>query len=169
MDERVWNDEPLSENVPLRIGSTLIRRAAPPDFAYLITGDLEKNLHRLDKKTKLLGLGEDSGGAETYSMRIGRDNALLVSGSTIGEDLQKAGFAASGASDVYVPVEIDGPEAVEILAQCGLAFPLAPSPSAAVLFGGLTALYVRNIDTHVIWVPAAYLTYMTSFLKNMGL
>jgi len=116
------------------------------------------------------GVGVDSVGAgalglvsgDRYSVRLARDRLLIVStdGLSLTPGWHDAGYAVTDMSALAV-FEIDGQLADEIVARA-TTLPLSgPSPSATVLFAGISTHLYRHTDhasvrVHVDPSQAAY-------------
>jgi len=153
----------------IRIGATEVGLSEFPAFAYLITGDLKKALTELKLDPTPFGLGEDREGSKRYAISIGRDSALVVWDRAVPTGWQKGGYAVSDALDAYTPISIDGPDMAKILAECGISDVEDLSPSAAILFADVVSLVIRNQGACEVWIPAAYLTYVSSYLGKIHL
>ena len=169
MDERVWTDEPLTIEESLQVGDSKISLVSNPAFAYFVTGNLEKVMPKLGLGKNSLGFGSDRKGAENFAVRINRNTILAIVNEQMQSGWNEGGFAVSEASDAYMPIKISGPQMAQILAQCGIADIDQASSSAATLFAGVTSLVIRNKGACEVWVPAAYLTYVSSYLRGVTL
>lgn len=173
MDERVWTDSALQPGEPISLGSVTIRAMGPPKAAYLISGNLEAALAQVSPTAPMLGLLEDRDGSKSCALRVSRDSALLLSDgvcevTSAWHETDGGAFAISDASDVYAGFSISGEGADSILAQGGIGDVNARSASAAVQFGGVTTLLLRDGSDYCLWVPSALAIYMTSFFKGMA-
>ena len=165
MDEREWTDAPLAVGEAIGCMEADVTRL--PDLPmWLITGDLT-------------GLQGDDGSAQApagladqidlgaFSIRIGRDR-LLAGGETVWTvvDPQSENYALSRADGLYSILRIAGPRADQLIRR-GTSVDLSvQSPSAAIRFAGLTTLLLRDQEGFLLFVEAAWLTYLSSFFRR---
>lgn len=167
MDERIWTDHPLTGQESLLLDGVTVTLGAPPQAAYLISGNIAAGVAALGPNAPVLGLIGDCGGLERYGLRIARHSVLFVSdsGAEIETGWDKGGFGVSDAHDVYARFEITGPRAEMILAENGVIAGTS-SASAAIQFGGITVLLVQCGEGFHLWVPRGMMTYVTSVLRR---
>lgn len=166
MDERLWTDRPLGLGAQLDLAGCVVTRE-DPGALYLVSGDLSVALQRLSAGADMLGFGEAPKG-EDYALRIGRDHALLrcVEPIDARPDQKAEGFVVSEAGSLYACLHLGGPNAWDVLAQGLASAPPMGSASCAIPFCGVRALVSGAPDGLYLWVEAAYLTYVTSFLRQ---
>uniref|UniRef100_A0A975YG62 Uncharacterized protein n=2 Tax=Gymnodinialimonas phycosphaerae TaxID=2841589 RepID=A0A975YG62_9RHOB len=161
MSEREWTDNRLIEGAALEHAGLMIRRAVT-EAACLISGNLAKGLEACSPISQMVGLYQLRRAHD--GIRIARDRALLV--GVAGPEGWHDGYACSPATGLYTRFDLSGPALDDALAE-GTSADLADgSPSAAVLFAGLTCLLTRNETGAELWVETAFTTYMTTWFAR---
>lgn len=165
MDERIWTDRPLQVGAQMDVAGCRVTRA-PFGVQTLISGDLTAALERLAPAAPLLGFGQAPDGPD-FALRIGRDQALLVTAEPVpvAAGWHGAGFAVSPAGAAYAPLCLRGAGAADLLAHGLNSAPPWASPSAATLFCGHPALVSGVPDGLVLWVEQGALTAVRTFLS----
>lgn len=134
----------------------------------IINGDVSAACSALAPEAKEVGLWGMADG-ETYAVRLARDRALLVSQQPIKADgtWQTPGWIASSSDDATLVIELSGPTVREVVSE-GISVDLrSGSPSASVLFAGVTvALYRSGGDRARVHVAADLATYLWRWLET---
>lgn len=159
MPERDWTDRPLTCGETILASGLTITRA-PVEDACLVSGDLIAALEVLAPTAALVGLLDLRQASD--GIQIARDRALLI--GVAGTAGWQNGFACSPATGLYSRFDLSGPALADALSEGTSADLSSGSPSAAVLFAGLTCLLTRRGDAAELWVETAFTTYMTSWL-----
>jgi hypothetical protein len=166
MDERDWTDRPLAEGARLSGPGCSVTRVGP-GVLHAVSGDLEAALAALAPGAAMLGFGETPGTAD-FALRVGRDHALLVTGSAIdapaGWDAR--GFALSAAGGAYARLDLVGPAARDLLASGLASAPPWGSPSASVQAFGARALVSGRPEGLTLWVERGALTACNGLLSR---
>jgi len=106
---------------------------------------------------------------QSYMVRLARDRALLVSSQKVEADgaWQAAGWVASDSDDAFLVFDVSGPAAAELVCEGTSADLACDSPSASVLFAGVTvALYRSDAGTVRIHVANDMGPYLWRWLET---
>lgn len=153
-----WSEAPASLSGP---GLTV--RVLPPIPQLLVSGDLDGFLarHTLPPAGGLLTLATGS----RYALRLARARMLVV-----GLDLppEAAGWADGCATTpmtgALAVVEITGPDALALFARGTAVDPRAASPSAALIFAGITLIACRHGDALRLHLDRGLLPYLMAWI-----
>jgi len=166
MDERIWNDQPISLGETITLpGVTITRKRI--EYTTLISGNFNAALKKHAPGVKAVGLGEDIVTSD-HAIRLGRDIVVLSTKMPpdIAPGWYEGGYAVSRADEKYAVLEIFGDGAEDLIAQgAGIKFK-HPSLSAAIQFSGLTCLLVRQNKAWLLFVERPLLTYVSEFFRG---
>ncbi len=133
----------------------------------LVSGDLDAARDMLAPGGGEVGLWGIAGDGAAV-VRIGRDRALVVSGSPpVVAAGWHGGFAASPCDDLYAVLEIAGAGLAEVIAEGTSADLAAGSRSAAVLFAGVPCLLYRTGEQAArLHVESPFAAYIWTWLQG---
>lgn len=133
----------------------------------LVSGNLDKAIADLTPglaEVGLWGLADDG----SCAVRIARDRALLVTSAPL--DIAagwRDGYVATPCDDAYAVIELSGPTLAEAVAEASAVDVEAGSPSASLLFAGITALLYRTSpSTARLHVERPLAAYLWTWLEN---
>lgn len=133
-----------------------------------INGDVRTACTSLAPEAKEVGLWGMVDG-ETYLVRQARDRALLISRQRVETDdiWQAAGWIASRTDDAYLVIELSGRAVGEVVSEGTSVDLRGGSPSASVLFAGVTvALYRVSNNAVRIHVAADLAPYLWRWIET---
>ncbi|MEO3385420.1 hypothetical protein [Mesorhizobium sp. CAU 1741] len=133
----------------------------------LISGDLDKAAAAIAPSAREVGLWGLAEGTQTW-VRFARDRALLVSTASLEiAPGWRDGYVATPCDDGYAVIDLSGPALPEVVAEATSADLEAGSPSAAILFAGVTALLYRsNPRTARLHVESPLAAYLWRWLEE---
>jgi hypothetical protein len=134
----------------------------------LLSGDLDAARAALAPTASEAGLWQVAEGDAL--VRIARDRALLATVRTLDAPTgwSPGGWAASAADDAWSVFELSGESARAVCAQATSADLEAGSPSAALLFAGITCLLYRTApEVARIHVERGYAPYLWRWLGTV--
>jgi hypothetical protein len=133
----------------------------------LISGDLEAAMAQLAPGAPMLGLyALAPEGA--HALRIGRSSALLVSPAPlVVAEGWREGWCATSVDDGWAAIDVSGADAPLALAEGTSADLAAGSPSAAVIFFGLSGLLARTPSGFRIHVETPWLETLLAWLDGV--
>jgi sarcosine oxidase gamma subunit len=147
---RLWAELPDLESRRLMMGETEILKATVA-AQFLISGALGKAATSAGVDQTGVGAFGQTSGAH-YSVRIARDRLLVVSNAEI--DLvpgwHQDGYAVTDMTGALTVFEISGRNAVDIVKRATDVPLEPPSPSAAVIFAGVSVLLYRHVSKTTI-------------------
>lgn len=134
----------------------------------LLSGDLDAARAALAPNASEAGLWQVAEGDAL--VRIARDRALLVTARPLSAlaGWSSGGWATSAADDAWAVIELAGESARAVCAQATSADLEAGSPSAALLFAGVTCLLYRTApETARIHVERGFAPYLWRWLETV--
>lgn len=149
-------------------GPGLTVRVLPPVPQVMVSGDLDAFLarHGLPAAGGLLAETSDS----RYALRLARNRMLVV-----GLDLppQAAGWADGCATTpmtgALAVVEITGPDAMALFARGTVVDPRSASPSAALIFAGVTLVASRHDTALRLHLDRGLVPYLMDWIAATDL
>lgn len=168
MDDRgqFWNPEPDWATARIERDRYSVRRVLGLGQT-LASGNLGAALADLMPDAPETGLWSVME-VDNFSVRIGRDRALLVSPAPL--DITpgwRNGYVVTPCDDAYAILEISGAALREIVAEGTSVDIEAGSRSAAVLFAGVTVfLYRTGPETARLHVEAPLAAYLWAWLEG---
>lgn len=168
MREMDWPEPPPLAGVLIETGALRVTLSALGG-ATLISGDLRAALDTLAPGAPMLGLGGAAPDAP-FALRIARDRVLLVTDAPLEAEpgWYAAGYATTPADDQWSQVLVTGPDAGRVIAEGTAADLGRGSPSAALLFAGLTCLLLRREEDFAIMVETPRLWFLAEWLAAVA-
>lgn len=134
----------------------------------LVSGDIGKAKAALAADAPEIGLWAVAA-TDRCLVRTGRWQALFVTPAPVGlpSGWRDGGWTAGAADDAYLVVDIEGPEARQVVSE-GVAADLdGGSRSAATLFAGTEVLIYRRAEERVrLHVDASFAPYLWRWLEK---
>ena len=133
----------------------------------LVSGDLGAAVEALAPGAQEVGLWTIAA-ASTYSVRLSRDRALLVTPAPLAVSSGWAdGYVATPCDDAYAVMDLKGEELASIIAEATSADLATGSRSASVLFAGVPVFLYRTAeDAARLHVEAPLLAYLWEWLTG---
>lgn len=135
----------------------------------LLAGDVDAGRDRLLPGLSWTGLWQMAA-PDRAAIRIARDKALLVgvAADALPAGWQDRGWTALAADDGWFVIDIAGEGAGDVAAQGTAADLHAASPSAAILFAGVSAVLYRIGETTArLHVERPFATYIWHWLDGI--
>ncbi|RAZ78390.1 hypothetical protein [Mesorhizobium atlanticum] len=166
-----WPAAPDWASSTLSKGSVSVRTVGGLN-QLLVSGDLAA----WSKASGLAGEGVGAGAiasGDKYMVRIARDRLLTVAAQPfpIAAGWQAAGFAVTVMDAGLHVFEIEGPELDRLIARGTTLDPGAASPSASILFAGVSVLFYRfgNPERARFHVERSLAPYVWEWLEQVQL
>lgn len=140
-------------------GPDLTIRLLPPVPQIMISGDLDQALQGYDLPGTVGLMGQTHGPA--YAVRLAR-NRMLVVGRETGPDTPawQQGVAHSSMTGALAVLDISGPASMELVARGAAIDPATQSPSATLVFAGVTAVLYRHETAIRLHIDRGLLAYL---------
>lgn len=144
-------------------GPGLAVRVLPPQPQLMVSGDLDAFLarHGLPAAGRLLAVVT----GDRYALRLAR-NRMLVTGIDLAPEAAgwADGCAVTPMTGALAVIDVTGPDAMALFARATAVDPRGASPSAALMFAGITLVACRHEAALRLHLDRGLLPYLTSWI-----